>query len=115
MISFSDFSSNFVTLISPLPSPIIGDQYNLTCTSTRPNEQVMPLAVQWTRDNVILHSHYISSLLSNATHITSVLSFASLQVTDGGTYLCSVMFKRVFGSTQNTQGSASIELKLKGE
>ena len=109
-----DFSTISVTLPSSSTAPVIGDQYNLTCTSTRPNQQVMPLAVQWTRDNVILHSHYISSLLSNSTHVTSVLSFDSLQVADGGTYLCTVMFDRLFGATRSTQGSASIKLQLKG-
>lgn len=113
-VSFLDFSAISVTLPSSSAVPVIGDQYNLTCTSTRPNEQVMPLAVHWTRDNVILHSHYISSLLSNSTHVTSVLSFESLQVTDGGTYLCTVMFDRLFGATQSTQGSASVKLILKG-
>ncbi|XP_019852964.1 PREDICTED: Down syndrome cell adhesion molecule-like protein 1 isoform X2 [Amphimedon queenslandica] len=113
VLSSSNFSTISVTLPSSSAAPAIGDQYNLTCTSTRPNEQVMPLAVHWTRDNVILHSHYISSLLSNTTHVTSVLSFESLQITDGGTYLCTVTFDRFFGATQSTQGSASVKLKLK--
>lgn len=111
-LSFSDLSSISVTIIQSTPMlPAVGDQYSLTCTAIRP-AHLSPM-VQWTRANgALLQAR--SSLLTNTTHITSVLEFHPLQVSDAGLYLCSVTY-HALGASQSSQGSSSIELRIRGQ
>ena len=107
------FPESFLGLETSCPDTDPYDNFTLNCTATKPNAVLSDLILAWTHNGTIESGVIYTTISSNITTVTNILSFSRSSASDTGTYQCIASIKVSDSSIVAISEESFVTLKSK--